>query len=278
MGGSPVPLTRLNEGILARSSLSRLEDFWVDSTDRARVHSFLLKPPEFDASKKYPVLFLIHGGPQGAWGESWSYRWNPQVFAAAGFVVVMPNPRGSTGYGQKFTDEVSGDWGGRVYEDVMAVTDYVAAQPWADGGRLAVAGGSYGGYMVNWLLGHTERFKAFVSHAGVYDLPSMGGETEELGFTKWEFGGLPRQNLETYAKGRLRNLPLGSKHRRSSSTASRTSEFRMDRAAVVHGAEDESRAVCCASRRGSLILKPRNSFVVQNIPGLGAEWTRPTGR
>ena len=200
VGGAPVALTRLNEPIMSRTTLTRLEDFWVDAPDRARVHSFVVKPPDFDKSKKYPVLFLIHGGPQGAWGESWSYRWNPQVFAAAGFVVVMPNPRGSTGYGQKFTDEVSGDWGGKAYDDIMAVTDYVAAQPWADAGRFAAAGGSYGGYMVNWLLGHTERFKAFVSHAGVYDLPSMGGETEELWFTKWEFGGLPWQTPETYAK------------------------------------------------------------------------------
>lgn len=199
-GGAPVPLTRLNDALLRNAALQRLEDFWVDSTDRARVHSFVVKPPDFDKEKKYPVLFLIHGGPQGAWGESWSYRWNPQVFASAGFVVVMPNPRGSTGYGQKFTDEVSGDWGGRVYDDIMAVTDHVAAQPWADPARFAAAGGSFGGYMVNWLLGHTDRFKAFVSHAGVYDLPSMGGETEELWFTKWEFGGLPWQTPETHAK------------------------------------------------------------------------------
>ncbi|MBN8729458.1 MAG: S9 family peptidase [Acidobacteria bacterium] len=199
-GGAPVPLTRLNDALLRNAALQRLEDFWVDSTDRARVHSFVIKPPDFDKEKKYPVLFLIHGGPQGAWGESWSYRWNPQVFASAGFVVVMPNPRGSTGYGQKFTDEVSGDWGGRVYDDIMAVTDHVAAQPWADPARFAAAGGSFGGYMVNWLLGHTDRFKAFVSHAGVYDLPSMGGETEELWFTKWEFGGLPWQTPETHAK------------------------------------------------------------------------------
>ena len=199
-GGAPVPLTRLNDALLRDAALTRLEDFWVDSADRARVHSFVVKPPGFDKDKKYPVLFLIHGGPQGAWGESWSYRWNPQVFASAGFVVVMPNPRGSTGYGQKFTDEVSGDWGGRVYDDIMAVTDHVAAQPWADPARFAAAGGSFGGYMVNWLLGHTDRFKAFVSHAGVYDLPSMGGETEELWFTKWEFGGLPWQTPETHAK------------------------------------------------------------------------------
>jgi dipeptidyl aminopeptidase/acylaminoacyl peptidase len=160
----------------------------------------VVKPPEFDSSRKYPVLFLIHGGPQGAWGEAFSYRWNPQVFAAAGFLVVMPNPRGSTGYGQKFTDEISGDWGGKVYDDLMAVVDHVAALPYADKDRMAAAGGSYGGYMVNWLLGHSDRFKALVSHAGVYDLRSMGGETEELWFSTWEFKGYPWESPEMHEK------------------------------------------------------------------------------
>jgi dipeptidyl aminopeptidase/acylaminoacyl peptidase len=159
-----------------------------------------VNPPGFSPRRKHPVLFLIHGGPQGAWAKSWSYRWNPQVFAAAGFVVVMPNPRGSTGYGQKFTDDINADWGGKVYDDIMAVTDFVAQQPWADSDRFAAAGGSYGGYMVNWLLGHTDRFKAFVSHAGVFDLRSMAGETEELWFVKWEFKGMPWENPEVYER------------------------------------------------------------------------------
>jgi len=199
-GGAPVALTRLNDAILERYQLTPLEELWVEGADRTRVHSFLVKPPDFKPGQKYPVLFLIHGGPQGAWGESWSYRWNPQVMAAAGFLVVMPNPRGSTGYGQKFTDEISGDWGGKVVDDIMAVVDHVAALPYADPDRMAAAGGSFGGYMVNWLLGHTQRFRAFVSHAGVYDLRSMGGETEELWFTKWEFGGMPWDNADAYER------------------------------------------------------------------------------
>jgi dipeptidyl aminopeptidase/acylaminoacyl peptidase len=199
-GGSPVPLTRLNDDLLDRHQLTALEDFWVEGAERTQVHSFLLKPPGFRKDSKHPVLFLIHGGPQGAWGESWSYRWNPQVFAAAGFVVVMPNPRGSTGYGQKFTDDISGDWGGKVYDDIIAVTDHVAKLPYVDPDRMAAAGGSYGGYMVNWILGHDQRFKALVSHAGVFDLRSMGGETEELWFTKWEFGGLPWETPETHER------------------------------------------------------------------------------
>jgi dipeptidyl aminopeptidase/acylaminoacyl peptidase len=199
-GGAPVPLTRINEALLRQYQLTPFEDFNVAGAGGTPVHSFLVKPPAFDSSKRYPVLFLIHGGPQGAWSESFSYRWNPQVFASAGFLVVLPNPRGSTGYGQKFTDEISGDWGGMVYDDIMAVVDYVAALPFADPERMAAAGGSYGGYMVNWILGHTNRFKALVSHAGVYDLRSMGGETEELWFTTWEFKGFPWDTPELHEK------------------------------------------------------------------------------
>jgi dipeptidyl aminopeptidase/acylaminoacyl peptidase len=199
-GGTAQQLTHFNSAILQEYAITPLEDFWVKGAEDANVHSFMVKPPGFSASRKYPVLFLIHGGPQGAWGESWSYRWNPQVFASAGFVVVMPNPRGSTGYGQKFTDEINQDWGGRVYDDIMAVADHVASQPWADANRFAAAGGSYGGYMVNWILGHTQRFKALVSHAGVFDLRSMAGETEELWFPIWEFKGMPWDNPEVYER------------------------------------------------------------------------------
>ena len=198
-GGSPEPLTRINDVFLSSYQLSPLEEFWVEAPDKARVHSFMLKPAGFRQGTKYPVLFLIHGGPQGAWEENWGYRWNPQVFAGAGYVVVMPNPRGSTGYGQKFIDEINADWGGKVYDDLMAVVDHAAGLPYVDADRMAAAGGSYGGYMVNWILGHTQRFKALVSHAGVFDLRSMFGETEELWFPTWEFLGAPWENPELYA-------------------------------------------------------------------------------
>jgi dipeptidyl aminopeptidase/acylaminoacyl peptidase len=199
-GGAPVPLTHLNDALLAQYYLPPLEEFWVDSVDRARVQSFVVKPPNFVASTKYPVLFLIHGGPEGEWGESWSYRWNAQVMAAAGYLVVMPNPRGSIGYGQKFTEDIRDDWGGKPYQDIMAAVDHVAALPYADADRMAAAGGSYGGYMIDWILGHTQRFKALVSHAGVYDLGSEFGATEELWFPLWEFNGTPWDNPDTYAK------------------------------------------------------------------------------
>jgi dipeptidyl aminopeptidase/acylaminoacyl peptidase len=199
-GGPPVALTHLNDPVMSDASLPDLEEFSVEGAEGAKVYGFIAKPPGFRANRKYPVLFLIHGGPQGAWGDTWSYRWNPHVFAAAGFVVVMPNPRGSTGYGQKYIDEINNDWGGRAFDDIMASVDYIVKQPYADENRMAAAGGSYGGYMVNWLLGHTDRFKAFVSHAGVFDLRSMAGETEELWFPLWEFKGMPWQNPEAYAK------------------------------------------------------------------------------
>jgi dipeptidyl aminopeptidase/acylaminoacyl peptidase len=199
-GGTPQALTHLNDSLLRRYNLSKLEEIWVEGAEKAQVHAFLIKPPDFNPKRKYPALVLIHGGPQGAWGESWTYRWNAQVFAHAGFVVVEPNPRGSTGYGQRFIDEINADWGGKVYEDLMAVTDYVAGLPYIDKERMVAAGGSYGGYMVNWILGHTDRFKALVSHAGVFDLRSMAGETEELWFPLWEFRGMPWDNPEVYAQ------------------------------------------------------------------------------
>ncbi len=199
-GGSPVALTHLNDRLLANYQLTPFEEFTVESSDRTRVSAFVVKPPDFQESKKYPVLVLIHGGPQGSWGEAWSYRWNAQVFAGAGYLVVLPNPRGSTGYGQKFIDEINNDWGGKPYDDIMTVVDRVTSWKYADPDRMAAAGASFGGYMIDWLLGHTNRFKALVSHAGVYDLRSMAGETEELWFPLWEFKGMPWDNPEAYAK------------------------------------------------------------------------------
>jgi len=200
-GGTPAALTHLNDDSLAADQLTPLEEFWVDSPDGSKVQYFVVKPYGFEAGKKYPVVVLIHGGPQGNWGYSWSYRWNQQVFAAAGYVVVMPNPRGSTGYGQKFIDEINGDWGGKPFDDIMAVADHVVIDlPYADTSRMTAAGASYGGYMIDWILGHTQRFKALVSHAGVYDLTSEFGATEELWFPLWEFGGTPWDKTDDTVK------------------------------------------------------------------------------
>jgi dipeptidyl aminopeptidase/acylaminoacyl peptidase len=199
-GGSAVPLTKLNDALLSQYSLPRAEDFWIETSDGAKVQSFLFKPPVFDPQKKYPALMLIHGGPQGAWGRLWQYRWNAQIFAAAGYVVFEPNPRGSTGYGQKFTDDINQDWGGKPFEDLMDAADYVSKLPYIDADRMTAGGGSYGGYMTDWILGHTNRFKALVSHSGPFDLGSSNLETEELWFPKWEFGGLAWENPELYRR------------------------------------------------------------------------------
>jgi len=203
-GTGVAQLTKTNEAALAEFALKAAEDVTWEGAAGARMHGFLVKPANFTSARKWPLVVLIHGGPQGAWSDSWSYRWNPQVFAAAGYVVFMPNPRGSTGYGQKFVDEISGDWGGKVYTDIMNGVAQIAALPYIDRDRIGAAGASYGGYMVNWILGHNDdprfKFKALVSHDGVYNLTAMYGGTEELWFVEWEFKGTPWTNAEMYSK------------------------------------------------------------------------------
>jgi dipeptidyl aminopeptidase/acylaminoacyl peptidase len=197
----PKPVTHMNDALLAQIDMQPLEPFTFKGANNDDVQGFMVKPPAFDPAKKYPLKFLIHGGPQGAWGDSWSYRWNPELFAASGYVVVMINFHGSTGYGQKFTDSISGDWGGKPYEDLMKGLDYVEkTYPFIDKNREAALGASYGGYMANWVLGHTDRFKCIVSHDGVFNTESAYGTTEELWFTEWEFKGPPWKNRELYRK------------------------------------------------------------------------------
>ncbi len=199
--GKPVALTNVNGAVFAQVHSSPLEPFWFTGAEKAKVHGFIVKPPQFDPAKKYPVKFLIHGGPQGAWGESWTYRWNAQLFAADGYVVVLINPRGSTGYGQKFTDDINGDWGGRAYVDLMSGLDHVqASYPFIDKTKTCAMGASYGGYMVNWIIGHTNRFQCAVSHDGTFNTESSFGTTEELFFIEWEFKGTPWTNREMYRK------------------------------------------------------------------------------
>lgn len=194
-------LTKLNENIMSEIELSALEDFWCIGAEGKRVQTLMLKPPFFNSEKKYPMIFLVHGGPQGAWEDNWHYRWNGQLYASPGYVVLMPNPRGSTGYGQKFTDEISGDWGGKPYEDLMNVFDYAVRNfKFIDGTKAGASGASYGGYMMNWMATKTDRFKAIVSHASVFNLESMFGTTEELWFPEWENKGTPWKNRELYRK------------------------------------------------------------------------------
>jgi dipeptidyl aminopeptidase/acylaminoacyl peptidase len=197
-------LTTINDAAMARYRLATAESISYTGAVNTPVQGWIVKPANFDASRKYPLLVLIHGGPQGAWNDSWGYRWNPQIFANAGYVVFMPNQRGSTGFGQKFVNDVSGDWGGKAFIDVKNGVAEMLKRSYVDRTRIGAAGASYGGYMVDWLLGHNNdprfKFKTFVSHAGVYNLESMGGATEELWFTTWEFKGHPWENPAMYAK------------------------------------------------------------------------------
>ena len=183
-------LTERNPTRLAGISLNALEAYGFRGANGDSVFGWVLKPANWEAGKKYPAILLIHGGPQGAWFDQWHGRWNYQLFAATGAGLVIVNPRGSTGYGQKFTDGISRDWAGKVVTDLMNGLDAaIARNPWIDTSRLGATGGSYGGYMVNWLAGHSTRFKALATHAGVFNLEAMAGATEEQWFTDWEFGG-----------------------------------------------------------------------------------------
>jgi dipeptidyl aminopeptidase/acylaminoacyl peptidase len=201
------PLTHFNDDLLSQIQMSPLETFWFTGAHNDKVEGFVVKPPNFDPSKKYPVKFLIHGGPQGAWGDDWSFRWNPELFAAptaatsSGYVVIMINFHGSTGYGQKFIDAINGDWGGAPFEDLMKGLDYAEEHyAFIDKTRECALGASYGGYAINWILGHTDRFKCLVSHDGMFNAESAWGTTEELWFNNWEFKGTPYDNRAGYEK------------------------------------------------------------------------------
>jgi dipeptidyl aminopeptidase/acylaminoacyl peptidase len=194
-------LTHINAAILAPIEMQPIEWFWFTGAEKKQVQGFILKPPSFDPSKKYPVKFLIHGGPEGAWGDDWSFRWNPNLFAASGYVVVMINPRGSTGYGQQFVDDINGDWGGRPFDDLMLGLDFAEKKySFIDRERECALGASYGGYMADWILGHSDRFKCIVSHDGMFNPESAYGTTEELWFNEWEFTGTPWSNRALYRR------------------------------------------------------------------------------
>lgn len=193
--------TRINASRLSELALGTLESFSFTGAKGETVHGFLMKPPHFDPTKKYPAIELIHGGPQGAWGDDFHFRWNYQMFAAPGYVVFMINFHGSRGYGQTFMDAVSKDWGGAPYEDIKRGTDYVLnTYPFIDKNRVGAAGASYGGFMINWIEGDVNPFQCLVSHDGVYDQVSMWGATEELWFPEWEFNGKPWEKGSLYQK------------------------------------------------------------------------------
>jgi len=190
-GGGLRQVTKLNGEWLAGVELTPLEPFgFVGALDDS-VFGWIMKPPGFDPEKKYPVVYLIHGGPQSAWSDEWHPRWNYAMFAARGYVVAAVNFHGSTGYGQAFTNSISQHWGDYPYADLMKGLDVLTSYPWVDGSRVGAAGASYGGYMIYWMAGQTNRFRTLVAHDGIFNPLSFSGSTEELWFPIHEFGGTP---------------------------------------------------------------------------------------
>jgi dipeptidyl aminopeptidase/acylaminoacyl peptidase len=201
-GSGVTELSKVNDAFISPFNLKAAEEVtWTGALGR-KVAGWIIKPANFNPRRKWPLVVLIHGGPQGAWDDNWGYRWNPQVWANNGYVVFTPNPRGSTGYGQQFVSEISGDWGGKVFTDLSNGVAMAAALPYVDKNRIGAAGASYGGYMIDWIEGHNNdprfHYKVLVSHDGVYNLTSMTGVTEELWFTDWEFKGTPWTNPAMY--------------------------------------------------------------------------------
>ena len=197
----PVRITNVNPQLDAKQ-FGEFEQFSFPGWNNETVHGYIIKPANYEAGKKYPVAFLIHGGPQGSFGNGWSYRWNPQTYAGAGYAVVMIDFHGSTGYGQAFTDAISQHWGDRPLEDLQKGWAHVKANyDFVDGNNACALGASYGGYMINWIAGNwSDEFKCLVNHDGVFDIMGMGYSTEELWFTEWEYGGTPWENPEGYQR------------------------------------------------------------------------------
>jgi dipeptidyl aminopeptidase/acylaminoacyl peptidase len=193
-------ISQANAEILRQIDLPRPESVRVRVPDGKEMQMWILKPPGFDPQKKWPLAYLVHGGPQGAWEDTWSWRWNPPLWAAQGYVVALPNPRGSTGFGQEFVDAISADWGGKCFDDLMVGIRFLERQPYIDPDRMAAAGASFGGYMMNWFAGHTDKFKTLITHCGVYNFDSMYATTDELWFDEWEHGGPPWETRESYEK------------------------------------------------------------------------------
>jgi dipeptidyl aminopeptidase/acylaminoacyl peptidase len=203
-GTGVTALTTTNDAFISSFKLMAPEEVTWTGGAGAKVAGWIVKPANFNPRRKYPLVVLIHGGPQGAWNDNWGYRWNPQIYAGDGYVAFLPNPRGSTGYGQQFVADISGDWGGKVFTDISNGVAMMANQPYIDKNRIGAAGASYGGYMIDWIEGHNNdprfTYKVLVSHDGVYNLRAMYGATEELWFPEWELKGTPWSNKEMYER------------------------------------------------------------------------------
>jgi dipeptidyl aminopeptidase/acylaminoacyl peptidase len=285
--GKARPLTRHNVGLAADLKLNRAEDLWFEGGRDAngkpsKVHALIIKPQGWTKEKTWPVAFLIHGGPQGAWMDSWGHRWNPQAWAGRGFVVVMVNPRGSTGYGQAFCDAISGDWNGTVMVDLMKGLEASLKAVHGDPKRVIAAGGSYGGYAVNWLAGHySDKFAAFVSHAGIYNVESMQVATEEMWFPRWEFKGFPWESKKAaalwrssspHANAGLFKKPMLVVHGEQDFRVVVTEGLQLFHAHQLRGIPSE---LLYFPDEGHWILKPQNSQLWYNtVLGWCERWTK----
>ena len=274
------PVTKLNETVLSQIEMQPLEPFWFEGAGKDKVQGFVVKPPNFDAGKKYPVKYLIHGGPEGAWDDDWSYRWNPELFAANGYVIVMVNFHGSSGYGQKFIDAINGNWGGPPFQDLMVGLDYAEkTYPYIDKDRECALGASYGGYAINWIEGHTGRFKCLVSHDGMFNTESAYGTTEELWFNEWEFKGTPWTNRELYRKWSPHlfatnfKTPILVVHGQLDYRLDVSEGFQLF--TTVQRLKIPSKMLYFPDE-GHWVLKPQNSRLWwQTVNGWVDEWTRP---
>lgn len=199
VGGTPKPVSQVNDALMAKFAFGRVEDVTFPGAGGDDVQMFILYPPDFTPTKKWPLVHMIHGGPVGTFGDGWSYRWNPQLFAAPGYVVAMVNFHGSSSFGQRWVESILGAHADKPFTDVMKATDFLLAKGFVDEKRMAAAGGSYGGYLVNWIAGHTDRFASLISHAGVYSLHGQMASDGTLG-RQHSYGGFPFTNLENVEK------------------------------------------------------------------------------
>jgi dipeptidyl aminopeptidase/acylaminoacyl peptidase len=218
----PAQLTHLNRELLKDIELGEFSSFTFPGWHGEPVQAWQVKPPGFDPRRKYPLLLLMHGGPESTWSNMFHYRWNAQLFAAAGYVVIEPNFHGSLGFGLKFMDAIKGQWGGAPYEDQMKAVDVALTWPYVDATRISAAGASYGGYMANWVEGHTDRFRTIVSHDGLYDLVAAIYSADFVGGTLQEFKGTAWQNPQAL----IEQAPITYAH-----------NFRTPML-IVHGAND----------------------------------------
>jgi dipeptidyl aminopeptidase/acylaminoacyl peptidase len=201
-GSGAHAITHVNDDRIAAARMGDFEQFSFNGANDEKVYGFILKPIDFDPAKKYPVAYIIHGGPQGSSANTFHYRWNPEAFSGAGYGVVMIDFHGSTGYGQAFTDSIRDDWGGKPLEDLKrGLKAALEKNPWMDGDRVGALGASYGGYMINWIAGNwNDGFRCLVNHDGIFDERAGGLDTEELWFPEWEHNGTPWENPASYEK------------------------------------------------------------------------------